>query len=229
MRIDMNYYKDKKTNQVYAYDANQLEQVARLTELEQLLTESEPDFIDARSRLQHATEELEDAKQQLEENNALILSEGHNEESQVELLKKREELMQYVDEKLENYNDALLAYHKAELGYLPLKNEYDAVVPVIFDIRENLKIFKKMTEKEVDLYLNPPISKEQLIQEAEQQKQSLLAEANNAITPLQYAENLGIATAEESASLVDWQKYSVYLNRVDTSLAPDIDWPIKPF
>ena len=225
----MNYYKDKKTNQVYAYDANQLEKVARLTELEHLVTESEPDFIDASSRLQHATEELEDAKQQLEENNALILSEGHNEESQVALFKKREELMQCVDEKSQDYNDALLAYHKSELIYLPLKNEYDAVVPVIFDIRENLKIFKKMTEKEVDLYLNPPISKEQLIQEAEQQKQSLLAEANNAITPLQYAENLGIATAEESASLVDWQKYSVYLNRVDTSLAPDIDWPIKPF
>ncbi|MEY0961197.1 tail fiber assembly protein, partial [Providencia rettgeri] len=69
---------------------------------------------------------------------------------------------------------------------------------------------------------------EQHIAEAEQQKQSLLAEANNAIAPLQYAENLGIATAEESASLVDWQKYCVYLNRVDTSLAPDIDWPQKP-
>ncbi|ENY6784384.1 tail fiber assembly protein [Providencia rettgeri] len=79
---------------------------------------------------------------------------------------------------------------------------------------------KKMTPKEVDAHLNPPISKEQLTAEAEQQKQSLLAEANNAIAPLQYAENLGIATDEESASLVDWQKYSVYLNRIDTSLAP---------
>ncbi|MBP6122565.1 MAG: tail fiber assembly protein [Providencia sp.] len=87
---------------------------------------------------------------------------------------------------------------------------------------------KKMSTKEVDAYLNPPISKEQLVNEAEQQKQSLLAEASTAIAPLQYAENLAIATTEESASLVDWQKYSVYLNRVDTSTAPDIEWPIKP-
>lgn len=229
MRIDMNYYKDKKTNQVYAYDANQLEQVARLTELELLLTEKEPDFIDASSRLQHATQELEDAKQKLEENNALILSEGHNEESQVELLKKREELMQCVDVKSQDYNDALLAYHKAELIYLPLKNEYDAVVPVIFDIRENLKIFKKMTEKEVDLHLNPPVSKEQHIAEAEQQKQSLLSEAAEAIAPLQDAVDLDIATDEEVAQLTAWKKYRVLLNRIDTSLAPDIDWPIKSF
>ncbi|MEX9953004.1 tail fiber assembly protein, partial [Providencia rettgeri] len=71
-------------------------------------------------------------------------------------------------------------------------------------------------------------SKEQLIAEAEQQKQSLLAEVNSAIAPLQYAENLGIATTDESASLVDWQKYCVYLNRIDTSTAPDIEWPVKP-
>ena len=224
----MNYYKNKKTNQVYAYDANQLEQVARLTEIEQLLTESEPDFIDASSRLQHATKELEDAKRQLEENNALILSGGHNEESQAGLSKKREELMQYVDEKSQDYNDALLAYHKAEFDYLPLKSEYDAVVPVIFDIRENLKIFKKMTDKEVDAHINPPVSREQLVAVTEQQKQSLLSEANNSIAPLQDAVDLDMATEAEAAALQAWKKYRVLLNRVDTSTAPDIDWPEKP-
>ncbi|WP_048608965.1 tail fiber assembly protein, partial [Providencia rettgeri] len=86
----------------------------------------------------------------------------------------------------------------------------------------------KMTKKEVDAYINPPISKEQLIAEAEQQKQSLLAEANNTISPLQYAVDLGMATDEEKAQLTTWKTYLVYLNRIDTSTAPDIEWPVKP-
>ncbi|EPH3099946.1 tail fiber assembly protein [Providencia stuartii] len=87
---------------------------------------------------------------------------------------------------------------------------------------------KKMSTREVEAYLNPPVSKEQLIAEAEQQKQSLLAEANNAIAPLQDAVDLDMATDEEKAQLTAWKKYRVLLNRVDTSLAPNIDWPEKP-
>lgn len=74
----------------------------------------------------------------------------------------------------------------------------------------------------------PPPTSEQLITEAEQQKQSLLAEANTAIAPLQDAVDLGMSTDEEAAALQEWKKYRVMLNRVDTSLAPDIDWPEKP-
>ncbi|MEY1239806.1 tail fiber assembly protein [Providencia manganoxydans] len=85
-----------------------------------------------------------------------------------------------------------------------------------------------MSQKEVDAYLNPPVSKEQLIAETEIQKQSLLAEANNAIAPLQDAVDLDIATDEEKAQLTAWKKYRVLLNRVDTSTAPDIEWPEKP-
>ncbi|MEX0424421.1 tail fiber assembly protein [Providencia rettgeri] len=84
-----------------------------------------------------------------------------------------------------------------------------------------------MTDKEIQAYLNPPKSKEQLIAEADQQKQSLLAEANNAIAPLQDAVDLDMATDEEKAQLTAWKKYRVLLNRVDTSTAPDIDWPEK--
>nr|WP_272656316.1 MULTISPECIES: tail fiber assembly protein [unclassified Providencia] len=85
-----------------------------------------------------------------------------------------------------------------------------------------------MTPKEVDAHLNPPISKEQLIAEAELQKQLLLVEASNAIAPLQDAVDLGMATDEEKAKLTAWKTYRVSLNRVDTSLVPDIDWPEKP-
>ncbi len=34
-----------------------------------------------------------------------------------------------------------------------------------------------------------------------------------------------IATEEENSLLEAWKKYRVLLNRVDTSTAPDIEWP----
>lgn len=74
----------------------------------------------------------------------------------------------------------------------------------------------------------PHPSYEGLVAIAESKKQSLLAEASTAIAPLQDAVDLDMATDEESASLKEWKKYRVLLNRVDTSTAPDIDWPEKP-
>ncbi|EKH3656387.1 tail fiber assembly protein, partial [Escherichia coli] len=35
-------------------------------------------------------------------------------------------------------------------------------------------------------------------------------------------------TEEETSLLVAWKKYRVLLNRVDTSRAPDIEWPASP-
>lgn len=74
----------------------------------------------------------------------------------------------------------------------------------------------------------PKPTKEQLIAESEQQKQSLLSEATGAISPLQDAVDLDMATDEESALLKEWKKYRVLLNRVDTLAAPDIEFPEKP-
>jgi hypothetical protein len=37
-----------------------------------------------------------------------------------------------------------------------------------------------------------------------------------------------MATEEEMTALQEWKKYRVLLNRVDTSTAPDIEWPEKP-
>ncbi|EFE1381709.1 TPA: tail fiber assembly protein [Escherichia coli] len=39
---------------------------------------------------------------------------------------------------------------------------------------------------------------------------------------------MDIATEEEKALLAAWKKYRVLLNRVDTSVAPDIEWPAIP-
>lgn len=87
----------------------------------------------------------------------------------------------------------------------------------------------KITEKEADkLLAPPPPTKEQSIEQAEAKKQRLLSEATEAIAPLQDAVDLDMATPEEESALKEWKKYRVLLNRVDTSLAPDIGWPRKP-
>ncbi|HFZ2065117.1 TPA: tail fiber assembly protein, partial [Enterobacter cloacae] len=73
-----------------------------------------------------------------------------------------------------------------------------------------------------------PPSREQLIQEAESQKQKLMQAAGDAIAPLQDADELGIATDTDTALLTSWKRYRVMLNRLDISTAPDIEWPEKP-
>ena len=39
---------------------------------------------------------------------------------------------------------------------------------------------------------------------------------------------LEIATEEETSLLEAWKKYRVLLNRVNTTTAPDIEWPTVP-
>jgi len=53
----------------------------------------------------------------------------------------------------------------------------------------------------------------------------LRAAADSEITWLQDAVDAGIATGEETAALAEWKKYRVMLMRIDTSSAPDIEWP----
>lgn len=74
----------------------------------------------------------------------------------------------------------------------------------------------------------PEPSYEQLVADAEQQKQALLSAATNVIAPLQDSIDLGMETKEEAETLKNWKTYRVLLNRVDTSTAPDINWPQKP-
>lgn len=60
------------------------------------------------------------------------------------------------------------------------------------------------------------------------QKAALMDKAASAIAPLQDAVDMKMATDEEVERLLAWKKYRVLLSRVDTSLAPDIEWPPVP-
>ncbi len=66
------------------------------------------------------------------------------------------------------------------------------------------------------------------IREAEETKNSLMQVASEHIAPLQDAADLEIATEEEISLLEAWKKYRVLLNRVNTTTAPDIEWPVAP-
>lgn len=63
---------------------------------------------------------------------------------------------------------------------------------------------------------------------AVQKKNSLRTAADSEIAWLQDAVDAGIATDEETALLAEWKKYRVLLMRIDTSKAPDIEWPPVP-
>lgn len=74
----------------------------------------------------------------------------------------------------------------------------------------------------------PEPSREELIAMAGQRKGLLRSGADAIITPLQDAVDMDMATEDEIAALTAWKKYRVLLNRIDTSAAPDIEWPKQP-
>jgi hypothetical protein len=76
---------------------------------------------------------------------------------------------------------------------------------------------------------DPPLpTTGELLTNAENQREALMAKANAAVTPLQDAVDIGEVTERELASLTAWKKYRVALNRLDLSTAPEITWPEVP-
>lgn len=70
--------------------------------------------------------------------------------------------------------------------------------------------------------------KAMLVEQAEQEKTQRLEEAEQNILMLERKVRLGMATAEEIELLKQWEIYSVKVSDIDTSTAPDIEWPVKP-
>ncbi|BDZ85727.1 tail assembly chaperone [Escherichia coli] len=74
----------------------------------------------------------------------------------------------------------------------------------------------------------PQPTKKELIAIAEVKKSQLREKADSEISWRQDAVDADIATDEEATTLTQWKKYRVLLMRVDTSTAPDIEWPTPP-
>lgn len=107
-------------------------------------------------------------------------------------------------------------------------NEKEQVTNIFFEINEKIKGMKEMTAKEVDAHINPPVTEEQLIAEAEAKKQALIAEASQKTQLWQTQLILGIITEKDKASLKEWMLYVREVQAVDTYSALDITWPVKP-
>lgn len=85
-----------------------------------------------------------------------------------------------------------------------------------------------ISEEEANKIANPPPTIAQLIEQAETQKQYLIAEVQTETQMLQTKLSLKRIKPAELELLNAWLDYLDLLEAVDTSTAPDIDWLQKP-
>ncbi|HFS5769218.1 tail fiber assembly protein [Providencia hangzhouensis] len=108
----------------------------------------------------------------------------------------------------------------------PLEVDFIGDLPDTLTLLEPKTKFDKWNGKK--WVTDTEAQKAALIAEADNEKAQRLDEANSTITYLQDSVDVGIATDDEITALTQWKTYRVYLNRIDTSTAPDIEWPLKP-
>ncbi|MCG9460458.1 tail fiber assembly protein [Escherichia coli] len=100
------------------------------------------------------------------------------------------------------------------------------------DYPDNVTIIEPLTPYDrwngSEWVTNADAQKSGQVAAAEQKKASLLAETHSTISLWQTELQLGIISDDDKASLIAWMKYIQALNAVDTSTAPDIEWPVKP-
>lgn len=133
--------------------------------------------------------------------------------------KKTGEVFAYDDEQISTID---------RINQPDFDREKEHIPDIFFEMDNDIKLMHKMTAKEIEAHINPPVTKEQQIADAEEKKLMLITEATSTIAPLQYAVDLGIAIPEEISALKEWMTYMVMLNRVDTSLGADVVWPTRP-
>ncbi|WP_272569574.1 tail fiber assembly protein [Providencia sp. PROV255] len=121
-------------------------------------------------------------------------------------------------------NRGKTAYHTETRQ--PLEIDFIGDLPASLTLLEPKTEFDKWDGKKWET--DTEAQKAVLVSQAEQEKAQRLDEANSTITYLQDAIEVGLDDDDYDAKLKAWKTYRVYLNRVDTSLAPDIDWPVKP-
>ena len=109
---------------------------------------------------------------------------------------------------------------------LPTEIDFIGELPVTLTLLEPKTEFDVWNGKK--WVTDTEAQKAAFIAKAEQEKAQQLAEANDTITYLQDAIDVGLDDDNYDAKLKEWKKYRVLLNRVDTSTAPDIEWPLKP-
>ncbi|WP_371206807.1 tail fiber assembly protein [Dickeya sp. NCPPB 3274] len=67
-----------------------------------------------------------------------------------------------------------------------------------------------------------------LLQAARLERDARCQMAHDRIQELTYAQELAIATSQETQALKDWKTYLVQLSRINLTHAPSINWPVSP-
>lgn len=108
------------------------------------------------------------------------------------------------------------------------KNKSNAVFAYEDDCNEDFILpgLIKISEPEALNLLAPTVAEQ--IAAAEAKKSRLRSDADSEISWRQDAADADDATGEEEAQLALWKQYRVLLMRVDTTKAPDIEWPPVP-
>lgn len=83
-------------------------------------------------------------------------------------------------------------------------------------------------DKGYPVLLDFTLTKEQQIGEATIVKNGKVEDAMSKISVWQTELQLGIISDNDKASLINWLLYIKELQAVDTSSAPDIEWPLPP-
>lgn len=74
----------------------------------------------------------------------------------------------------------------------------------------------------------PPLSHDEEVALADSKKSFLLQSASQKIGFWQTQLQLGMISDVDKAKLIEWMHYITVLQAVDTSTAPDIQWPPEP-
>lgn len=105
-------------------------------------------------------------------------------------------------------------------------------VDFIGELPSNLTLLAPKTEFDVwngkKWVTDTDAQKAMLVEQAEREKTQRLEEAEQNILMLERKVRLGMATDEEIELLRQWEIYSIKVSDIDTSTAPDIEWPAKP-
>lgn len=74
----------------------------------------------------------------------------------------------------------------------------------------------------------PKLTKDEYKAIAETEKASRISEVNNITQAWQTQLMLGIINDSDKAKLIEWMQYIQHVQAIDTNIAPDINWPVKP-
>ncbi|MGO2306123.1 MAG: tail fiber assembly protein [Providencia sp.] len=111
-------------------------------------------------------------------------------------------------------------------------NRQPVEIDFIGDLPPTLTLLEPKTEYDVwngkKWVTDVEAQKASFVAIADNEKAQRLDEAEQQILILERKVRLDMATDEEVALLKQWEIYSIKVSDVDTSTAPDIDWPVKP-